>query len=227
MTSCHGRALAAEALGSMLLLATVVGSGIMASSLADGNIALALLANTVATGAILVVLILTFAPLSGAHFNPAVTLAFFLRRELTLVFSLTYMLAQCGGAILGIWLAHVMFDVEVLQISQTTRTGLSQWVAELVATSGLVVTILLCLGRGETIVAPAVGLYITAAYWFTSSTSFANPAVTLARMLTDSFSGIRPEDAAAFVLAQLAGAVIAVTLARCLGFSVKGQCKCS
>lgn len=208
-----GRAAVAEAVGTMFLLATVVGSGIMAERLAAGNVALALLCNAVATGAILVVLILSFAHVSGAHFNPAVTLAFLLRRELGALRGIQYLAAQCGGAVAGVWLAHVMFDLDVLQLAITERSGIGLWVAEVVATFGLVMTILFCLRKGAGVVAPAVGLYIVAGYWFTSSTSFANPAVTLARALTDSFAGIRAADVPGFVLAQFAGAALAVAFA--------------
>ncbi|HET7716125.1 MAG TPA: MIP/aquaporin family protein [Bauldia sp.] len=207
------RRLAAEVLGSAFLLATVVGSGIMGERLAGGNVAIALLGNTIPTGAILVVLILVFAPVSGAHFNPAVSLAFALRRQLPSTLLAAYVAAQVAGAILGVWAAHVMFDVPILQLSTTERTGPSQWFAEFVATFGLLTAILGCLARSPQAVPWAVGLYITAAYWFTASTSFANPAVTVARALTDSFAGIAPPDAPAFVIAQCAGALAAVAVA--------------
>lgn len=203
------RRLAAEALGTALLLATVVGSGIMAETLAGGNTAIALLGNTIPTGAILVVLIWVFAPLSGAHFNPAVTLAFALRRDISPGIGAAYVLAQVFGAILGVVAAHAMFDMALLQASTTARNGGAQWFAEGVATFGLVLAILGTLRWGPKIVAPSVGLYITAAYWFTASTSFANPAVTIGRTLTDTFSGIQPANAPAFVAAQLAAAVVA------------------
>jgi glycerol uptake facilitator-like aquaporin len=203
------RRLAAEATGSAFLLATVVGSGIMAAKLAGGNVALALLGNTLATGAILVVLILVFGPLSGAHFNPAVSLVFKLRGDLTWADFAAYVVAQIGGAILGVWAAHLMFGLPLLQLSATVRTGPAQWFAEFVATFGLLMTIL----GGPARMAPfAVGLYITAAYWFTASTSFANPAVTVARSLSDTFAGIAPADAPAFILAQIAGALAAYGL---------------
>ena len=204
--------LAAELVGTALLLATVVGSGIMAESLAGGNVAIALLGNTIPTGAILVVIILMFGPVSGAHFNPAVTAAIVLRRELGVPDALLYLVAQVAGAVLGVWIAHAMFDLAILQTSDNGRTGGAQWLAEGVATFGLVLAILGSLRWGTRAVAAAVGLYITAAYWFTASTSFANPAVTVGRTLTDSFSGIQPAHAPAFIAAQFAGGVLAVLL---------------
>lgn len=202
------RRLAAETLGSALLLATVVGSGIMAERLSGGNDAIALLANAVATGCMLFVLIAALGPISGAHFNPAVTLSLTLRREVTVRDAALYLPAQIAGAILGVLLAHAMFDMALFQQSTTSRTGSSQWIAESLATFGLLFTIY---GTRHTpaLVAPAVALYITAAYWFTASTSFANPAVTLARTLTDTFAGIAPADAPAFIAVQLATAMIA------------------
>lgn len=208
--------LTAEAVGTGLLLATVVGSGIMAENLAGGNVAIALLGNTIPTGAILVVLILMFGPVSGAHFNPAVTAAFVLRREIANSLAGFYVVAQVVGAIAGVWAAHAMFDVSILQTSTNVRTGGAQWFAEGIATFGLVLTILGTLRWGIKVIAVSVGLYITAAYWFTASTSFANPAVTIGRTLTDSFSGILPADAPAFIAAQLAGAITAVLLGRFL-----------
>lgn len=205
------RRLVAEALGSALLVATVVGSGIMAAALTTDG-ALALLGNTLPTGAILVVLITVLAPISGAHFNPAVTLVFALRRELPATIALAYILAQCAGAIAGTVLAHAMFELPLLQFSTHTRTGAGQWLAEAVATFGLVAVILGGIRARPDSVPWLVGLYITAAYWFTASTSFANPAVTIARSLTDSFSGISPADAPGFILAQLIGAVAAAVL---------------
>lgn len=207
------RRCAAEWLGTCLLLATVVGSGIMAERLAGGSVALALLGNTLATGAMLTVLIMIFGPVSGAHFNPAVTAAFMLRREQSLPHGVAYMAVQVGGAVCGVWLAHLMFDVDVLQRSARLREGPAQWLSEAVATFGLVFTILGCLRWGTRSVAAAVGLYIAAAYWFTASTSFANPAVTIARSLTDSFSGIAAGGVPAFIAAQFAGGVIAVAFA--------------
>lgn len=207
---------AAETIGAAFLLATVVGSGIMAQRLAGGNEALALLCNTLPTGAILAVLILIFGPVSGAHFNPAVSLAFALRGELPWRSAFTYLAAQFLGAVIGVWIAHAMFELPLWQLSTHVRTGPGQWLAEAVATFGLLLTIFGCVARAPGAVAYAVGLYITAAYWFTASTSFANPAVTVARALSDTFAGIAPVGVAAFVLAQLAGAAAAVPLARWL-----------
>ena len=201
------RRLLAEALGTAFLLATVVGSGIMAERLADGNVALALLANAVPTGAMLVVLITMFGPISGAHFNPAVTLAFVLQRALNPRDGLAYVAAQLVGGVIGTWCAHLMFEIPILMLGATVRAGLGQWAGEAVATFGLIAAILACVRLRLKAVAAVVGLYITAAYWFTSSTSFANPAVTFARTLTDSFGGIRPVDAPAFIAAQLVGAL--------------------
>lgn len=199
----------AELVGTAFLLATVVGSGIMAEQLSGGNVAIALLGNTIPTGAILFVLITMFGPVSGAHFNPAVTLVFRLRGEITTRDSLIYVLVQIVGGILGVWAAHLMFDLDVLQASQKIRAGSAKWFSEGVATFGLVATILFTLKARESAVATAVGLYITAAYWFTASTSFANPAVTIARSLSDTFAGIRPADAPYFILAQIIFAVLA------------------
>lgn len=207
------RRLAAEALGTGLLLATVVGSGIMAEALAGGNVAIALLGNTLPTGAILVVLITMLGPVSGAHFNPAVTAVFALRRELPASAAVFYIAVQIAGGILGVWLAHLMFDLDVIQVSHKVRFGPGQWVAEATATFGLVLTILMTLRTNASAVPMAVGLYITAAYWFTASTSFANPAVTIARAFSDTFAGIRPADMPAFILAQFLGAVLALALA--------------
>ncbi len=204
-----GRRLVAEALGTFFLLATVVGSGIMGESLAGGNTAIALLGNTIATGAILAVLILIFGPISGAHFNPAVTLAFALRREIGWGQGGVYVGVQIVAAVAGAAIAHLMFDQSLIQSSSNVRTGMGQWAGEIVATFGLVATILGCLKAAPQAVPYAVGLFITAGYWFTSSTSFANPAVTIARTFTDTFSGIHPDNAALFIAAQLAGAVAA------------------
>ena len=203
------RRLAAETLGTALLLATVVGSGIMAENLAGGNVAIALLGNTIPTGAILVVLITIFGPVSGAHFNPAVTLSFLIRREITVSAAVAYVAVQIIGGIIGTWSAHLMFAQEIFQLSSHVRTGGAQWFSEGVATFGLVATILGTLRWRPEAVAYMVGLYITAAYWFTASTSFANPAVTIARSLTDTFSGIYPAHAPGFILAQLIGAIVA------------------
>jgi len=207
---------AAECLGTAFLLAAEVGSGIMAARLAGGNGALALLCNTIATGAILTVLILTLGPVSGAHFNPAVSLAAALRGDLTARATAVYIGAQLTGAVAGVWAAHLMFELPVLQISLTTRTGFGQWLAEAIATFGLLLTILGCSARSPAAVPYAVGLYITSAYWFTASTSFANPAVTIARSLSDTFAGIGPSGVLAFIAAQLVGMLAAVTLSRWL-----------
>jgi len=206
--------LAAEFLGTAFLLAAVIGSGIMAQRLAGGNVALALLCNTLATGAILPVIILMFGSVSGAHFNPAVSLAFALRGELPWSNAALYVAAQVIAAICGALIAHLMFALPVWQISTTARTGGGQWLAEAVATFGLLLTIFGCLARVPVAVPYAVGLYITSAYWFTASTSFANPAVTIARSLTDTFAGIAPMGVAPFILAQLAGMCAAVAVAR-------------
>ncbi len=208
------RKLASEFLGSLLLLATVVGSGIMAERLAGGNIAVALLGNTIPTGAILYVLITMLGPVSGAHFNPAVTLASVLRGEMQAGLALAYVSAQLIGAIGGVFLAHVMFDIDILQASAKIRTGPGQWLSEAVAVFGLLTVIFTTLRSAPQSVAISVALYITAAYWFTASTSFANPAVTIARCLTDTFSGIRPLDVAGFIVAQLSGAVLAIVFDR-------------
>ena len=203
------RRLAAEAIGTAGLLAVVVGSGIMGESLAGGNVAIALLGNTIATGAILVVLILAFGPLSGAHFNPAVTLAFLMRREIAPGVALLYVLAQIVGGLTGALAAHAMFELPLIQISATARSGPAQCFADWVRTFALLATILATVRFRPDAVAYAVGLFITAGYWFTASTSFANPAVTIARSFTDTFSGIAPGHAPAFILAQLAGAASA------------------
>jgi glycerol uptake facilitator-like aquaporin len=207
---------AAELLGTAFLLAAVVGSGIMAAKLAAGNTALALLCNTIATGAILTVLILTLGPVSGAHFNPAVSLAAALRGDMSARAVALYIGAQLAGAVLGVWAAHLMFELPVLQISLTTRTGFGQWFAEAIATFGLLLTILGCSARSPAAVPYAVGLYITSAYWFTASTSFANPAVTIARSLSDTFAGIAATGVIAFIAAQLVGTLAAVHLGRWL-----------
>lgn len=211
------RRLAAETLGSGFLFAAVIGSGIMAERLAGGNVALALLANAAATAAILYVLIEVFGPLSGAHFNPAVTLAFRLDREIPGAIALAYVAAQLAGGVAGLIAAHAMFDLPLLQLGAKARTGPGQWIGELVATFGLVLVILLGARRRPATVPAVVALYIGAAYWFTSSTSFANPAITLVRALTGSFAGIAPADAPGFVAAQLGGAVLAVGAARYFG----------
>ncbi len=206
------RRLAAEALGTGLLLAIVIGSGVMGERLAGGNAALALLGNTLATGAGLVVLITIFGPVSGAHFNPAVSLVFALRRELSAGDAAAYVAVQLAGGIAGVLLAHAMFDLPILQVSAKLREGPAQAFSEAVATFGLIATILGSLRFRPQFTPAAVGLYITAAYWFTASTSFANPAVTVARSLSNTFAGIAPRSAPAFIAAQLAGAVVAMLL---------------
>jgi glycerol uptake facilitator-like aquaporin len=204
----------AEALGTAFLLATVVGSGVMAERLAAGNIAVALLCNALATGAILIVLITIFAQVSGAHFNPAVTLAFALRGEFNWRDVFPYSVVQIAAAIAGVLAAHLMFDLPVFQLSTKIRTGSGQWFAECVATFGLGLTIFGCVHCARHAVPAAVGLYIVAAYWFTASTSFANPAVTIARALSDTFAGIAPAGVAAFILAQIVGMLTATAVAR-------------
>lgn len=216
------RAALAEALGSFFLFATVVGSGVMAEQLSGGNVAIALLGNTLATGAILFVLITMLGPISGAHFNPAVSLVFRLRGELSTVLALAYVAAQLVGGIAGVWAAHLMFDLPILQLSEKARTGIGQWTGEGIATFGLVLTILGTLRSRSEWVPVSVALYIVAAYWFTSSTSFANPAITVARSLSNSFAGIAPADVVGFVVAQLAGALLALTTARWL-FPVEAE----
>lgn len=205
-----GRRFAAEFVGTALLLAIVIGSGIMGERLAAGNDAIALLGNTIATGAGLVVLIHMFGPVSGAHFNPAVTLAFLLRREVEWRVAALYILAQFVGAVLGVWAAHAMFAEPLLQVSTRLRDGPAQGFSEFVATFGLVGTILATQRARPEFTPVAVGLYITAAYWFTASTSFANPAVTVARSLSNSFAGIAPASAPLFIAGQLVGVVAAV-----------------
>ncbi len=206
----------AEALGTAFLLAAVVGSGIMAQKLAGGNGALALLCNTLPTGAILTVLILIFGPMSGAHLNPAVSAAFALRGELPWRVAALYVACQLVGGIVGTLAAHLMFELPLWQLSATVRTGHGQWFAEAVATFGLILTIFGCLSGSQAALPYAVGLYITSAYWFTASTSFANPAVTIARSLSDTFAGIAPAGVMAFIVAQLAGMLAAVIVSRWL-----------
>ena len=208
------RRLIAEALGTALLLAIVIGSGVMGERLAGGNVAMALLGNTLATGTGLVVLITMFGPVSGAHFNPAVTLVFALRREISWALAGGYVLVQLAGAVLGVWTAHAMFGLAILEVSTKLRAGPAQAFSEFVATFGLVAAILGSLRFRPEATPLIVGLYITSAYWFTASTSFANPAVTVARMLSDSFAGIAPSSAPAFVAAQLVGAVCASKVMR-------------
>ena len=216
MRAALPRQLVAEGLGTAFLLATVVGSGIMAERLAGGNLAIALLGNTIPTGAILVVLILVFGPVSGAHFNPVVSLAFALRGELRWQRAGLFVFAQIVGGILGVLAAHLMFELPLWQVSTKVRDGPGQWFSEAVATFGLVLTILGCLAKAREAVPYAVGLYITAAYWFTASTSFANPAVTIARSLSNTFAGIAPEGIMPFVAVQTGGAIVAVIAARWL-----------
>ena len=206
------RRVVAEMLGAALLLAIVIGSGIMGERLSGGNVAVALLGNTLATGAGLVVLITVFGPISGAHFNPAVTLAFALKREITALLAIGYVVAQIVGAVLGAYVAHLMFAEPIFQISTKLRDGPAQMFSEFVATFGLLATILGCLRFRPEFTPAAVGLYITSAYWFTASTSFANPAVTIARSLSNTFAGIAPSSAPSFIAAQLLGAVVAVIL---------------
>lgn len=206
--------LMAEFIGTLMLLATVVGSGIMGDTLAAGNDAVALWGNTAATGAILVVLILVFGPISGAHFNPAVTLVFLARGEINRGDAAAYLLVQIVGAIAGVLLAHAMFDMSLVQTSLKVRTGTGQWISEAVATFGLLAAILGTVRHRPESVPYAVGLYITAGYWFTASTSFANPAVTIARSFTDTFSGISPPDVMPFIVCQLVGAFLAFAVFR-------------
>ena len=210
------RKLIAEGLGTLLLVCVVVGSGIMAESLADGNVAVALLGNTIATGAILYVLITIFGDVSGAHFNPAVSFIFWLRGDLSRGLLLGFIVAQCLGGVAGTFLAHFMFEQDLLQFGQHARTGNAKWVAEVVASFGLMLTILGGLRYRPDAVPALVGFYITAGYWFTSSTSFANPAVTIARSLSDSFAGIRPQDVAGFIIAQIIGMCLAYVLSKAL-----------
>ncbi len=210
------RRLAAEALGTALLLATVIGSGIMGERLAGGNEALALLANTLPTGAMLVVLITMLGPISGAHLNPAVTLAFCAGGRIPARDAIGYTVAQLVGAVAGVWAAHLMFELPLLQVAAKVRSGPAQAFSEGVATFGLLATILLTLRVKPAAVAACVGLYIGAAYWFTASTSFANPAVTIARALSDTFAGIRPDDVPLFVLAQVIGALTGAAVAAAL-----------
>jgi glycerol uptake facilitator-like aquaporin len=209
-----GRALTSEFLGTLLLLATVVGSGIMGETLSNGNTAIALLANALATGAMLFVLINIFGSVSGAHFNPVVTVAMVATKRLNGKLALPYILAQTLGAVVGVALAHAMFDQQLLQVSTKLRWGTGQWVAEATATFGLLLTIFGVLRNKPEAIPQAVALYIVGAYWFTASTSFANPAVTLARSLTNTFAGISPSSVPAFIVAQCVGAVVAVVVAR-------------
>lgn len=208
--------LAAEGLGSFFLFAAVIGSGVMAEALAGGNVAVALLGNTLATGAMLFVLITMLGPISGAHFNPAVTLVFAGRRSLPWREAGPYIAVQLVGGVLGAWAAHLMFDLPIFQYSIRARSGIGQWTGEAVATFGLILTILGTIRHRPTWVPASVALYITSAYWFTSSTSFANPAITVVRSLSDSFAGIAPRDVPMFVLAQLVGAFAGALVSRSL-----------
>lgn len=213
------RRLLAEAVGSFLLFACVIGSGVMAESLAQGNMAVALLANALATAAMLFVLIAMLGPISGAHFNPAVTLVFAARRELAWTHVAPYALAQLAGGLAGMLATHAMFALPLLQVSTHARSGPAQWLSEAIATAGLVLVILLTRHHRAAAVPASVALYIGAAYWFTASTSFANPAITLVRSLTDTFAGIAPHDVPAFIAAQLVGAGLGLALANALNGS--------
>ena len=201
-----------EFLGTTLLLATVIGSGIMGETLSEGNVAIALLANTIATGAMLYVLITMFGSISGAHFNPAVSVIFFIKKELPLSVLIFYILAQVLGGLFGMLIAHFMFDYELFQYSSKIRVGINQWGSEFIAAFGLIATILFTIKERPESVAMAVGLYITAAYWFTASTSFANPAVTIARTFTDTFSGLQYSGTMSFIIAQLVGALLGLII---------------
>ncbi len=215
------KAIISEFLGTLLLLATVVGSGIMGETLSGGNIAIALLANALATGAMLFVLISVFGPVSGAHFNPAVTAALFMTRRISSGNAGFYLLAQIAGALLGVLLAHLMFDQSLLQVSTKIRWGEGQWWSEFTATFGLLLVVLALLKQKPDAIPQAVALYIIGAYWFTASTSFANPAVTIARGFTNSFAGIAPSGVFAFIVAQSIGTICAVIVTRFL-FSEPG-----
>ncbi len=214
------RRIVAEGIGTALLLVAIVGSGIMAGRLAGGNVAVALLANAIATGGALVALILTFGPVSGAHFNPVVTLAFAAQRTISVPTAGAYIVAQCVGAVLGVWLAHLMFGLQILEASAHARGTVGELVGEFVATFGLVGLILSCCRHAPSAIPYGVAAYITGAYWFTSSTSFANPAVTLARSLTNTFAGIAPVHAPGFIAAELIGAVAAFLV---FGWLLRGQ----
>ena len=210
------RALAAEALGSFFLFATVIGSGIMAERLAGGNAAMALLGSTMATGAMLFVLISMLGPISGAHFNPAVSLVMWLCKELAGQLLIAFVAVQLAAGIAGVWAAHLMFDVPIFEFADKARNGIGQWTGEFIATFGLLMTILGTARYRPTAIPASVALYITAAYWFTSSTSFANPAITIARSLSDSFAGIAPVDVGGFIVAQIAGALAALLAGKLL-----------
>lgn len=213
------RRLAAEVLGTAILVATVVGSGIMADHLSD-DVAVSLLGNTIPTGAILVVLISILGPISGAHFNPAVTMVFAAGRQIEASAAAFYVAAQVAGGVAGTVIAHAMFDLRLVQLSETIRTGTGQWIAEAIATFGLVLTILTGLRFRSDAIPWLVGLYITAAYWFTASTSFANPAVAIARAFSNTFAGIRPTDVPAFIVAEVLGALVAMVI---VGWMLTGR----
>jgi len=204
------RLILAEFLGTALLLVSVVGSGIMGETLANGNVAITLLANAIATGCMLYCIITLFGPVSGAHFNPIVTLAFLVRGEMAPLTALGFVVAQVVGGICGVWLVHVMFDQPILQLSQTARIGVNLWSSEIFASFGLLLVIFGSLAHKKEAIPAMVGLYITGAYWFTSSTSFANPAVSIARSLSDSFSGILPAHVPMFIICQLIGLALAL-----------------
>ena len=208
-----GQRLTAEALGSFFLFAAVIGSGVMAEALAGGNVAVALLGNTMATGAMLFVLITMLGPISGAHFNPAVTMVMAARREMPWREVAPYVAAQLGGGVFGAWAAHLMFDLPILQASVKARAGIGQWSGEAIATFGLILAIIGTVRHRPAWVPMSVALYITSAYWFTSSTSFANPAITIVRSLSDSFAGIAPRDVPLFIIAQLIGALAGMIVA--------------
>jgi glycerol uptake facilitator-like aquaporin len=216
LTRDLARSALAEVIATAFLLMAVVGSGIMAERLCGGNVGLALLANALATGGALVALILAFGPQSGAHMNPIVTLAAAITGGIDWHAVPVYIAAQLAGAVAGVWLAHTMFDLPIWQLSQHVRFGAGQWIAEIVATFGLLMVIWGCRAHREPVAAFAVATYITGAYWFTASTSFANPAVTIARMMTDTFAGIRPIDGPAFIVAQIVGLVIAIPVFKIL-----------
>lgn len=212
----NARKLVAEAIGTFFLFVAVISSGIMAENLATGNAGVALLSNTLAVGAILYVVIAMLAPISGAHFNPAVTLAFVIRREISSGLAVAYVLTQLAAGAMGAFAAHIMFERPMVQIAETSRTGIGQWTGEFIATFGLILTVLLLVRYRPAAIPAAVALYISSAIWFTSSTCFANPAITIARTLSDSYTGIAPADAPMFIAAQLVGGVFAVVLAKWL-----------
>jgi len=216
VTEPLARRLAAEGIGSFFLFAAVIGSGVMAEALAGGNVAVALIGNTLATGAILFVLITMLGPISGAHFNPAVSLVFASRGELPWRDAAAFIVVQLLGGVLGAWAAHLMFDLPILEYSIKARSGIGQWTGEAIATFGLILTIIGTVRHRPAWVPASVALYITSAYWFTSSTSFANPAITVVRSMSDSFAGIAPHDVPMFVLAQLIGAAAAALVSRAL-----------